>query len=117
MMTYCSRAPPPLPPPIQLDLALVFGHVKEDADALFIDSIIEKDPTSDFRMRVTHDTSGGGKRAQTRMEVLERGYLTLRGPHLNAPVTKLRMKPITGRRHQLRCATGQTGRVASTQRQ
>lgn len=83
-------------------MALVFGHVQKDA--LVVEGVIEKDPTSDFRMRVAHDTSGGGKQAQTRIEVLERGCLTLRGPHLNVPVTKLRMKPITGRRHQLRCA-------------
>lgn len=83
-------------------MALVFGHVQKDA--LVVEGIIEKDPTSEFRMRVARDTSGGGKKAQTRIEVLERGYLTLRGPHRNAPVTKLRMKPITGRRHQLRCA-------------
>lgn len=91
--------PPPLLP--TLDLALVFGHVQEDA--LFIDRPIEKDPTSDFRMHVVEQ---GGKKAQTRVEVLARGYLTLQGPHLNAPVTKLRLRPITGRRHQLRWVGG-----------
>lgn len=82
----------------------MFGHVQEDS--LFIDEPIEKDPTSDFRMRVAHDDGSGcgrgGKAAQTHVEVLERGFLNLRGPRMNAPVTKLRLKPITGRRHQLR---------------
>ena len=78
------------------DLALVFGHVKEDTFS--VDAPIEKDPDSEFRMRV----GPGGKPAQTQVEVLQRGYLTLQGSHFNAPVTKLRLKPITGRRHQLR---------------
>lgn len=80
------------------DLALVFGHVAQDS--LFIDAPIEKDPASGFCMRVAQ--GGGGKKAQTQVEVLERGHFTVQGPHWNAPVTKLRLKPITGRRHQLR---------------
>jgi len=86
------------------DLAVVFGHVPTPADSnntLFIDAPIEKDPTSDFRMRIGPD----GKAAQTQVQVLERGYLNLQGPHFNAPVSKLRLKPITGRRHQLRVHT------------
>lgn len=78
------------------DLAVVFGHVNDDT--LSIDAPIEKDPTSEFRMRIGPE----GKAAQTYVQVLERGYFTLQGPHFNAPVSKLKLKPITGRRHQVR---------------
>ncbi|GAB5029632.1 pseudouridine synthase [Nannochloropsis oceanica] len=85
-------------------LAVVFGHVAAPPgsnNTIFIDAPIEKDPTSDFRMRIGPD----GKAAQTQVHVLGQGYLTLQGPHYNAPVSKLLLKPITGRRHQLRVHT------------
>lgn len=44
----------------------------------------------------------GAKSAVTRMTVLERGYLGIRGPSYGNPVTKVSLRPVTGRRHQLR---------------
>lgn len=47
-----------------------------------------------------------GKPAQTKIQVLERGHYTYRqektGLERTIPVTKVRLSPISGRRHQLR---------------
>jgi 23S rRNA-/tRNA-specific pseudouridylate synthase len=72
--------------------ALLSGHTTWDHH--LVDAPIAKDPTSEFRMMVSPE----GKSARTVMRVIERGWLRVNG----APVTKVRLEPVTGRRHQLR---------------
>ena len=66
-----------------------------DEEALFIDAAIDK-VEGDFRMRLD---AANGRPAQTVLRVVERG--TFQG----SPVTKVRLKLLTGRRHQLRLHT------------
>ncbi|CEP09287.1 hypothetical protein [Parasitella parasitica] len=81
-------------------LALVNGHAKEDA--YFVDQPIGDDPNHDFKMAIV----ASGKTAQTKIQVLERGYYTFHeektGVEKTIPVSKVSLSPISGRRHQLR---------------
>ena len=77
-------------------LALVYGHIGWETTTIHLP--ILPDPSSDFKMMV----GDGGKHATTEALVVERGYLNVEGVHYMAPVSKVKLKPITGRRHQLR---------------
>jgi len=77
-------------------LALVYGHVEWDRQSISLP--ILPDPSSDFKMMVAE----GGKHAITEAQVVMRGHLNIEGQHYMAPVTKMKLRPITGRRHQLR---------------
>ena len=92
-------------------LALVWGHVMT---SLRCDDPICQDPNDDFKMTIGdlnqfHDRkrrrhSGP---ALTFVDVIQRGSYTVASVTL--PVTKVRLRPQTGRRHQLRlhcCALG-----------
>ncbi|XP_023238629.1 RNA pseudouridylate synthase domain-containing protein 1-like [Centruroides sculpturatus] len=79
-------------------LALVHGHVNEDL--FVIDRMIGNDTRVDFTHRMcTCDKSycDNPKTSVTVVLVLQRGLY-----NCNCPATKVMMKPITGRRHQLR---------------
>ena len=77
--------------------AIVFGHVKTPEQ--IVDLAIAKKMDDDFRMEIV---AAGGKPAQTVVKVEKKGWLRIAGPNYGAPVTKVLLKPITGRRHQLR---------------
>ncbi|RCH90134.1 hypothetical protein CU097_007071 [Rhizopus azygosporus] len=81
-------------------LALVNGHMLDDV--YMVDQPIEDDPDHDFRMRI----SPTGRPAETHIHVLQRGYYNYNedktGMEKRIPVTKVRLHPISGRRHQLR---------------
>ncbi|KAI8877433.1 pseudouridine synthase [Backusella circina FSU 941] len=82
-------------------LALVTGHLKEQS--YFIDKPIGDDPNHAFRMCIEPTT---GKAAQTQVEVLLRGHYKYKeektGIEKVIPVSKVKLSPISGRRHQLR---------------
>ncbi|KAI8988393.1 pseudouridine synthase [Mycotypha africana] len=81
-------------------IALVNGHLSDNS--YFVDKPIAEDPNHAFRMRIDEE----GKPAQTNIEVLERGYYTFKevqtGQQKSIPATKVKLSPISGRRHQLR---------------
>ena len=106
-------------------LALVFGHPTEDAWS--VTAPLGRDPhdPKGFKERVVTSVEEGergaamlegkaankarGKACETRFEVLARGALTLRGKFLGAPVAKVRVTPVTGRRHQIRVHAAHSG--------
>ena len=76
-------------------MAICFGHIKE---AKFkINQPVANDLSDErgFKMCIG-DTKNKGKESLTEGEVLEIGYIN------NVKVTKVLLKPLTGRRHQLR---------------
>ena len=82
--------------------ATLYGHVsKELEDSALINAAIAKDIDNFPVMKICSDT---GKAALSEIEVIERTHLqVLDGGKSNlTPVTKVRIKPITGRTHQLR---------------
>ncbi|KAI8393309.1 pseudouridine synthase [Radiomyces spectabilis] len=81
-------------------LAIVAGHLIEDS--YHIDQPIADDPDHDFRMKIDVN----GKSAQTLVQVLERGYYRYTDEttkqEKTMAVSKVELRPVTGRRHQLR---------------
>ncbi|KAI7893246.1 pseudouridine synthase [Mucor mucedo] len=81
-------------------LALVNGHLAQDE--YFVDQPIDDDPDHEFRMTIL----SSGKPAQTKIQVLKRGFYHYKeektGLEKTIPVTQLSLSPISGRRHQLR---------------
>lgn len=77
--------------------AIVFGHIENPEH--IVDLAIAKKMDDDFRMEIV---AAGGKPAQTVVKVDRKGWLGIAGPNYGVPVTKVHLKPITGRRHQLR---------------
>jgi len=106
-------------------LALVFGH--PTTDTWSVTAPLGRDPhdPKGFKERVVTSVEEGeraaamlegkasnkarGKACETRFEVLARGVLTLRGKFLGAPVAKVRVTPVTGRRHQIRVHAAHSG--------
>ena len=106
-------------------LALVFGHPARDEWT--VTAPLGRDPhdPKGFKERVVTSAEEGekaaamlegkasnkarGKACETRFEVLSRGALTLRGRFFGAPVAKVRVTPLTGRRHQIRVHLSHSG--------
>lgn len=67
-----------------------------------MDQPIDQDPNHEFRMMISRT----GKPAQTSIQVMERGYYQYKEETSKEekviPVTKVKLSPISGRRHQLR---------------
>ncbi|KAK3263370.1 hypothetical protein CYMTET_27820, partial [Cymbomonas tetramitiformis] len=86
-------------------MAIVYGHPKEDKWT--IEAPIGKDENDPkgFKMCVLE----GAKDSITDFEVLQRGYYTVPGKAFGAEVSKVLVKPRTGRRHQIRVHLQQSG--------
>jgi tRNA pseudouridine32 synthase/23S rRNA pseudouridine746 synthase len=79
--------------------ALIFGH--PSFDSITVLERIAEDENGGFRMAIGSD--GRGKEAETDVEVLARGFLSLEGHRRQGePVAEVSLRPKTGRRHQLR---------------
>ncbi|KAL0484371.1 rpusd1 [Acrasis kona] len=85
-------------------LAVVFGHIENKN--IFISAAIQEDENdlSGFKMRTTTE---GGKESETSLTVLSKGVYTFNNE--TRPVTKVLLKPKSGRRHQLRLHTKHIG--------
>jgi RluA family pseudouridine synthase len=85
-------------------IAVVFGHIEKDD--ILINAPITEDKTdlSGFRMCID-DT---GRESETILQVLARGSYLKEGRD-SVPVTKVLLKPKSGRRHQLRLHTKHIG--------
>jgi tRNA pseudouridine32 synthase/23S rRNA pseudouridine746 synthase len=81
-------------------LAIVFGH--PESDEWSCDAPMGKDPDDPKGFREKVDESETGKACETRFEVLQRGVCALEGKYKGTPVSKVRVTPVTGRRHQIR---------------
>lgn len=84
-------------------LAVCFGHINGDK---LINAAITEDETdlSGFRMRIAEN----GKESETALHVISRGKYTIDKSNIR-PITKVLLKPKTGRRHQLRLHTRHIG--------
>eukprot|EP01084_Bolivina_argentea_P183226 316213_1 len=79
--------------------AIVFGH--PEFDSKVINKPIGPHPGGGFCMVASPEANG--KTTETYVEVVERCKLSLPGhPREGQPVALVRLKPVTGRRHQLR---------------
>eukprot|EP00242_Pyramimonas_sp_CCMP2087_P015273 CAMPEP_0198221004 /NCGR_PEP_ID=MMETSP1445-20131203/81767_1 /TAXON_ID=36898 /ORGANISM="Pyramimonas sp., Strain CCMP2087" /LENGTH=402 /DNA_ID=CAMNT_0043898969 /DNA_START=97 /DNA_END=1305 /DNA_ORIENTATION=+ len=89
-------------------LALVFGHPQ--ADRWTVDAPITKDQhcPKGFKMKIAEDGEDG-KQSQTQIEVLVRGHIALEGPHKGKPASKVLIRPLSGRRHQIRLHLQKSG--------
>jgi hypothetical protein len=68
----------------------------EITNTLWINAPIQ-DITNDFRMCIPdHDSEMPGRGCETKLEILQHGS------YFGKPVTKVRLSPVSGRRHQLR---------------
>lgn len=87
-------------------LAIVFGHVEKDEE--IIKSNIDKDPEdpNHFMMRNFDLDSGIGRYSETKVEVIQRGVLK---SDESVKVSKVILRPKTGRRHQLRLHMSKIG--------
>jgi 23S rRNA-/tRNA-specific pseudouridylate synthase len=80
----------------------VFGHPEQDT--WVVDAPITVDETDEkgFKMRVARADEPAGKASQTEVEVLTRGYYNLEGIFKGSPISRVLLRPLTGRRHQIR---------------
>ncbi|KAJ3154430.1 RNA pseudouridylate synthase domain-containing protein 1 [Geranomyces variabilis] len=74
--------------------ALVKGHVEQDS--FVINQALVDNPNDPQKRVYVASDEQPGKACETHVEVLRRGYFH------HAPVTHVKLSPVTGRRHQLR---------------
>ncbi|KAJ3172804.1 hypothetical protein HDU87_007806 [Geranomyces variabilis] len=74
--------------------ALVKGHVEQDS--FVINQALVDNPNDPHKRVYVASDEQPGKACETHVEVLRRGYFH------HAPVTHVKLSPVTGRRHQLR---------------
>ena len=80
-------------------LAVVFGWPEDDEWTVAAKLSKDHDDPKGFRERVDEEN---GKPSETSFKVVQRGYCTLDGVNRGVKVTRIRCKPVTGRRHQIR---------------
>lgn len=77
-------------------IALVHGHVETNGGTIIIDApIADEIPKGSYRMEIGHERNPG-RPSRTSCTPIQHGWL------LGAPVSKVRLHPESGRRHQLR---------------
>jgi len=82
-------------------LAIVFGHPASDEWTIDAPITKDEDCPKGFSMKIAAEGEEG-KQSQTQVEVLARGTLALEGPHKGKPASKVLVRPLSGRRHQIR---------------
>lgn len=84
--------------------ALLLGDVAQDTWHVDAPIIADEADPQGFKMRAaaTAAEQPGAKAAATSFQVLARGACALEGPWKGAPVALVAVRPLTGRRHQIR---------------